>query len=162
MQLTQEEIAERVAILKRFRTLLEQQRNKFQEYLHVLECQQGKIELEDGDALFAHAELEQQIVANISNLQKVIEPMQTMYNAVASGPEVSPMDKKSVRKMQTELSELQQKVLAQNAKNQDLLKIHLEQVKQQLASIRKANPYVGKRSVYAKESSVKSTFAIEA
>lgn len=94
MQLTQEEIAERVAILKRFRTLLEQQRNKFQEYLHVLECQQGKIELEDGDALFAHAELEQQIVANISNLQKVIEPMQSMYNAVASGPEVSPMDKK--------------------------------------------------------------------
>ncbi len=162
MQLTQEEIAERVAILKRFRTLLEQQRNKFKEYLHVLECQQDKIELEDGDALFAHAELEQQIVANISSLQKVIEPMQSMYNAVASGPEVSLIDKKSVQQMQSELSDLQQKVLAQNAKNQDLLKIHLEQVKQQLASIHKANPYVGKRSVYAKESSVKSTFAIEA
>lgn len=162
MQLSQEEIQERVAVLKRFRSLLEQQRNKFREYLHVLECQQDKIELEDGDALFAHAELEQQIVANISNLQKVIEPMQSMYNAVSSGPGVSAVDRSGVQKMQAELFDLQKKVLAQNAKNQDMLKVHLEQVKQQLAAIRRANPYAGKRSVYAKESSVTSTFAIEA
>ena len=36
MELTQAQIDERIAVLKRFRTLLEQQRNKFREYLHVL------------------------------------------------------------------------------------------------------------------------------
>ena len=38
-ELTQAELDERVAILKRFRTLLEKQREKFQEYLKVLEKQ---------------------------------------------------------------------------------------------------------------------------
>lgn len=36
-ELTKQEIDERVAILKRYKSLLEQQRNKFREYLKVLE-----------------------------------------------------------------------------------------------------------------------------
>ena len=59
MELTQEQLDERIAVLKRLRSLLEQQRAKFAEYLNVLEKQQDKIELDDGDALMAHAELEQ-------------------------------------------------------------------------------------------------------
>ena len=38
--LSKEELDERVAILKRFRALLEQQRTKFREYLKVLESQE--------------------------------------------------------------------------------------------------------------------------
>ena len=162
MELTQAQIDERIAVLKRFRTLLEQQRNKFREYLHVLECQQNKIEEEDGDALVAHAELEQQIVSNISNLQKVIEPMQSMYNAVSHGTELGAEDKISVKKMQAELADLQKKVLAQNARNQDLLKEHIESVKKQLAEIHNANPYFGKRSVYSTTAAVTGNFVAEA
>ena len=44
--LTQTEIEERTAILKRFRSLLEQQRAKFKEYLHVLEEQEKTIKTE--------------------------------------------------------------------------------------------------------------------
>ena len=36
-ELTQQELDERVALLRKFRSVLEQQRNKFQEYLTVLE-----------------------------------------------------------------------------------------------------------------------------
>ena len=61
MELTQEELNERVALLKKFRGLLEQQRAKFQEYLTVLEKQQDSISTENTDALLAHTELEQQI-----------------------------------------------------------------------------------------------------
>ena len=43
--------------------------------------------------------------------------------------------------MQAELADLQRKVLAQNALNQDLLKKHIESVKKQLAEIHNANPY---------------------
>ena len=162
MELTQTQIDERIAVLRRFKSLLEQQRNKFREYLHVLECQQDKIELDDGDALVAHAELEQQIVANISSLQKVIEPMQSMYNAVAIGGGVGADEKVSVQKMQSDLSDLQKRVLAQNARNRELLKVHIEQIKQQLAGAAKVNPYRGNRSIYADSGMVTSTFAIEA
>ncbi len=161
MELTQAQIEERVAVLKRFKSLLEQQRNKFREYLHVLECQQNKIELDDGDALIAHAELEQQIVANISNLQKVIEPMQSMYNAVALGPGVSVEQKQGVQKMQSDLADLQKRVLAQNERNRELLKVHIEQIKNQLSKAQVANPYRGQRSIYADTGRVTSTFAIE-
>ncbi|MBR7064567.1 MAG: flagellar biosynthesis protein FlgN, partial [Treponema sp.] len=58
-ELTQQEFEERVAILKRFRTLLEQQRNKFREYLNVLEKHQESILEENTEALVAHTELEQ-------------------------------------------------------------------------------------------------------
>ena len=84
-ELSKEELDERIAILKRFRKLLEQQRNKFQEYLMVLESQEGRIEMEDGDSIAAHAELESQIVKNLASLQKVIVPMQGMYNAIMPG-----------------------------------------------------------------------------
>ena len=162
MELTQAQIDERIAVLKRFRTLLEQQRNKFREYLHVLECQQNKIEEEDGDALVAHAELEQQIVSNISNLQKVIEPMQSMYNAVSHGTELGAEDKISVKKMQAELADLQERVLAQTAHNQSRLKENIESVKKQLAEIHNANPYFGKRSVYSTTAAVTGNFVAEA
>ena len=79
-KISKEELDERVAILKKFRMLLEQQRKKFQEYLKVLESQENKIAEEDSDSLIAHSELEAQIVQGIGSLQKVIVPMQELYN----------------------------------------------------------------------------------
>ena len=56
-KLSQEELNERIQILKKFRQLLEQQRTKFQEYLKVLEAQESKINEENAEALLAHSEL---------------------------------------------------------------------------------------------------------
>ena len=87
-KLSQNEINERVAVLKRFKTLLERQRDKFREYLSVLEKQQTSITEENTDALIAHTELEQQVVSNIAGLQKVIVPMAEMYSSIrSSAPE---------------------------------------------------------------------------
>ena len=52
--LNDSEIAKRVAVLKRFRTLLEQQRLKFREYLTVLEKQEKSISDENTDAVLQH------------------------------------------------------------------------------------------------------------
>ena len=46
-EITQEELNERVALLRRFRSLLEEQRGKFREYLTVLEKQQDSITSEN-------------------------------------------------------------------------------------------------------------------
>ena len=146
-EITQEELNERVALLRRFKSLLEEQRGKFREYLTVLEKQQDSITAENPEKLLAHTELEQQVVKNIANLQKVIVPMTRMYKAAAGNYSVSVSEDADIIKIQNELSDLQEKVLKQNAINRDLLKIHIEQLKSQIAGFK--NPYKNNRSVYA-------------
>ncbi|WP_027727971.1 hypothetical protein [Treponema sp. C6A8] len=155
-ELTQEELNERVAILRRFRTLLEQQRGKFREYLTVLEKQQDSISNENTEALLAHTELEQQVVKNLMNLQKVIVPMRQMYHSAAPSEEQD----KEIYALQDELSSLQERVLAQNKINRDLLRVHLGQIKMQLAGLK--NPYRNLTSVYAQKQPVSQMVEVEA
>ena len=108
------------------------------------------------------AELETQIVANIASLQKVIAPMQDMYNAVAVGPGIPVADGMSVEKMQAELASLQQKVLIQNERNRSLLRAHITQIRGQLAGMNAMNPYRGRTSVYAERGAVSSSVVLEA
>ncbi|MBQ9205656.1 MAG: flagellar biosynthesis protein FlgN [Treponema sp.] len=158
-ELTKEELDERVAILKRFRKLLEQQRNKFQEYLAVLESQEGRIELEDGDSIAAHAQLENQIVENLASLQKVIVPMQGMYNAIMPGVPVA--DNASVEQLQNNLADLQKQVLAQNERNRTLLQTKMTKIKKELVNMNLMNPYRGRSSIYAEKAAVGSMISIE-
>ena len=151
-ELSNQELEERVAILKRLRFLLEQQRSKFKEYLTVLEKQQNSIDKEDSEALIKHSELEQQIVKNISNLQKVIVPMNKMYKTIAKTSNNLENPDAEISKIQNELADLQQKVLTQNKINRDLLRVHLENIKRQIANFN--NPYKNSKSVYAKTENV--------
>ena len=158
MELTQNELNERVAVLKRFRRLLEEQRAKFAQYLKVLELQENGIENEDTDALIAHTELETQIVSNIHSLKKVIMPLESLYNSYRTT--FSPNEAVPVTDIQNELEVLQKKVLAQNEKNRELLKTHMNTLRVQIQNFR--NPYKSARSVYAKNTATAGTrIAIE-
>ena len=159
-ELTKDEIDERIEILKRFRKLLEQQRNKFQEYLMVLESQEGRIEMEDGDSIMAHAELENQIVKNLANLQKVIVPIQGMYKAIMPG--VPARDNASVEQLQLDLANLQKQVLAQNERNRNLLQAQMGKIKNQLGNMNLMNPYRGRSSIYAEKNAVGSVIEFNA
>ncbi len=148
-ELTNQEIEERIAVLKRFRSLLEQQRTKFKEYLKVLEAQESKISEEDAEALLAHSELETQIVRNISSLQKVIVPMQEMYSKIKVSS-YDPRDIMPITKIQNDLEKLQTQVLKQNEKNRMLLKTHMSQLRQQIQDFK--NPYKNLSSIYGRTS----------
>ena len=159
LNLTQEEIDERIAILKRFRKLLEEQRNKFREYLDVLEKQQSAIEKGDTEAMLAHTELEQQIVANIGSLQKVITPMEKLYEtksapvfggADGSGAGSTSDDAKYIPHLKTDLIKLQQEVLMRNRQNCDMLRTNMAEMKSRMAMFK--NPYKNNRSIYANSS----------
>jgi len=156
-EITQEELNERVALLRKFRSLLEQQRSKFQEYLTVLEKQQDSISAEDPEALIAHTELEQQVVKNIANLQKVIVPMSKMVKA--AGTEFEAEDH-SINKIQDDLNDLQNKVLKQNEINRDLLRIHITNIKTQINNFK--NPYRNSASVYAQKQPVATLVEVNA
>ena len=159
-ELSKEELDERIAILKRFRKLLEQQRNKFQEYLMVLESQEGKITEENADSIMAHTELENQIVKNLASLQNVIVPMQGMYNAIVPGVPVA--DNAKVEQLQLDLANLQKQVLAQNERNRRLLQSQMSKIKNQLGNMNLMNPYRGRSSVYAEKTAVGSVIEFNA
>ena len=142
-------------MLKKFRALLLQQRKKFQEYLTVLEKQETSIESENSEKLLAHTELEQQVVSNIMNLQKVIVPMSELYKERGAH-----LEEESVVAIQKDLDDLQQKVLEQNAKNRELLKAHIVQIRSQISSLK--NPYKNNRSIYAEKATVGNLVAVEA
>jgi hypothetical protein len=158
-QLSKEELDERVAILRRFRTLLEQQRTKFREYLNVLELQESKISAEDADALIAHSELEAQIVAGIGSLQKVIVPMQKLYQS-SKAATYNPQDAQPVDELQNDLTKLQEQVLQQNEKNRALLRSHIVEIRKQMVELK--NPYRNHNSIYAEKVKTGSLVEINA
>lgn len=140
-KLNDSEIAERVAILKRFRSLLEQQRLKFREYLTVLEKQEKSISDENTDAVLQHTELEESIIAEIFTIQKVIDPLEYMYTNICKN------EHSDIPHLKTDLDDLQKRVLAQNKRNRELLQTHITGLRQQIASLKR--PYAHKESIYA-------------
>ena len=157
-EITQEELNERVEILKKLRALLEMQRNKFREYLKVLEQQEHSIETENSEALIMHTELEQEVVKGIANLQKVIIPMSELYKSSSSSD--GNISDSAVNELQKDLSNLQNKVLAQNKKNRELLRTHMTQIKTQIEQFK--NPYRNVKSVYAQKVTAGNFVEVEA
>ncbi len=150
--LSQDEINERVLILKRFRELLLEQRKKFQEYLTVLEKQEFSIIEGDSEKLMAHTELEQNILGNIHKLQKVIKPMEDMYRETHT-------DDAEIPVLKADLSGLQEKILVQNEKNRTTLKEQLAVIRTKIQNFQ--NPYRNTRSVYAQSANTASIVSIE-
>lgn len=141
--LSAQEFEERKAILKRLRQLLQEQRAKFEEYLDVLEKQENAIQTENVDAISAQAEIEQQIVHNITCLQKVIHPIETLYKKAYPNGDVQ------IVPLKADLAKLQTKVLAKNEHNRELLKKNIVIIRNQLAKIK--NPYANRKSIFSTE-----------
>lgn len=159
-EISQKEFDTRVAVLRRFRSLLEQQRAKFQEYLLVLEKQQEGIENENTEAIARHTELEQQIVSNITTLQRVIKPMEALYVSHGAFLTDGLEDEQEIPKLKTDLDKLQKQVLAMNEKNRILLSARMSQVRTRMENFR--NPYRTNRSIYANDSQTASIIQIQA
>lgn len=151
--LTDKQVAQRVAILKRFRALLDEQRSKFRAYLTVLEKQETMITEGNVDAIVEHTEMEQGIIAEIYTIQKVIEPLETMYKTVH--PEHQDDE---IPKLKTNLEKLRKDVLIQNEKNREMLKSHMLILRQKVVSLK--NPYANRSSVYASDAHTASLIDI--
>ena len=131
--------------------MLEQQRDKFREYLRVLESQSKMIQEENTQSLLAHTELEQQIASHIISLQKVIKPMELMYQERISKGQGDVAD---IPVLQADLERLQRQVLERNQSNRNLLKLHMSQIKERMSTV--TNPYRHNKSVYAQSAQVAS------
>ncbi|MGI5068085.1 flagellar biosynthesis protein FlgN [Treponema denticola] len=129
--LSRQEIDQRVAVLKRFKALLQEQRKKFSDYLVVLETQERSIHEENIDALVHHTELEQSIIGDIFTIQKVIDPIEEMYRLG-----MPDKDDTEVVRLKSDLNKLQSQVIDQNQKNRELLQSRMANLRQEMISIK--------------------------
>jgi hypothetical protein len=152
-----EELAQRVAILRRFRTLLTQQRDRFRSYLEVLDKQQDIIESGNTDELLSHVELEEKIVADIFSIQKVIDPLEDMYHAVIAGfgPGRAPARETlrsegadEVPSLKAALEDLKNEAVIRSTRNKELLSKRMVELRSEIKTLR-ANPYASRRSAYS-------------
>jgi hypothetical protein len=142
-----EEVMRRVAVLKRFRELLTQQRDRFRNYLEVLDKQRDVIETGSAEELISHVEMEEKIVADIFSIQKVIDPLEDMYRAAY--PEREAAD---VAGLKTALEELKTEAVVRTERNKDLLSKRMTEIRTEIKTLR-GNPYAARPSVYAETES---------
>jgi hypothetical protein len=150
-QISQEEVDQRVAVLRRFRTLLSEQRNRFRTYLAELDKQKDLIESGTAEELIAHVELEEKIVADIFAIHKVIDPLDEMYHAVSSSALSGGAE---VQGLKSALDGLKKEAVVRSSRNKDLLSRRMTEIREEMKALR-ANPYLsgggygGKRSAFA-------------
>jgi hypothetical protein len=132
-----------MAVLKRFRELLIQQRNRFREYLEVLDKQKDVIERGSAEDLITHVEMEERIVADIFSIQKVIDPLEAMYDAAY--PERS--EAADLPDLKAALEGLKTEAVVRSERNKELLSRRMAELRSEIKLLRK-NPYAIRRSLY--------------
>jgi len=143
------ELAQRVAVLKRFKTLLTQQRDRFRSYLDLLEKQQNVIESGSAEDLLTYVEIEEKIVADIFSIQKVIDPLEEMYYAATAGQNQGKASSE-VPSLKASLEKLKSEAVIRSTKNKELLSKRMLELRTEIKSLRN-NPYAasGRRTNFS-------------
>jgi hypothetical protein len=141
-----EELTQRITILKRFRSLLKSQRDRFQSYLEVLDKQKDIIENGDPEDLIAHVELEEKIVADIFSIQKVIDPLEDMYRAAY--PDKGAEARDDVPDLKSALEDLKNEAVIRSSRNKELLSKRMVELRSEIKALRN-NPYAARRSTFS-------------
>ncbi|MDR2028176.1 MAG: flagellar protein FlgN [Treponema sp.] len=138
-----EEITQRVAVLKRFRELLLEQRSRFRQYVEVLDKQKDVIEQGSAEELISHVELEERILGDIFSIQKVIDPLEYMYQAAYPHE-----DAREVPELRSVVEELKTEAAVRLERNKKLLSVRMIQIRSEIKSLR-GNPFARRSSIYA-------------
>lgn len=155
-ELSQKEIDEREATLRRLVALLSRQREKFREYLAVLDKQSESIDDDDCESILARAQTADSIARDIEGLEKTIEPLRSLR--ALQRP--SDADDSPAAIEEGALERLRKKAMARNKSNRARLEIRMAQMKEELRSFQ--NPYKSARSVYARKESVGNLVEVNA
>ncbi len=127
---TDKEIEQRVTILRRLRETLVTQREKFSNYLALLEKEGENIRNGTLDKLESQVEVEQSIIGEIFTLQKVIRPLDELYR------KAYPLKEKSILNLESSLENIKKQVLVKNEKNRLLLKEKMALLRQEIKDLR--------------------------
>jgi uncharacterized small protein (DUF1192 family) len=138
------ELGQRVAVLKRFKELLKAQRDRFNSYLKALDKQKDVIQSGTTDDLLRHVELEEKIVADIFSSQKVIDPLEEMYQSVrvktpAKGrpkPGEKETGEEEVISLKEALDGLKAEAVVRSERNRELLAKRMAELRSEINSLK--------------------------
>jgi hypothetical protein len=136
----EEGLGQRIAVLRRYRRMLELQRDRLQEYLALIDTREQAVRAGDVDSLERYAQAEQGVVKGIMAVQRCIEPLAELYRQAA--PEGSP----DIDELHGRLEALRGRILERNAESVGLLKDQMDRLKAEIGSLRVP---AARRSVYA-------------
>jgi chromosome segregation ATPase len=146
--LTREEVDRRVALLKRLKATLAEQRSKFQTYLKVLDAEKASIEKDAVDTLRAQVELEEELVVDIHAIQKVIDPLEAVLHQSYHGASDD-----EVTDLRSSLETLKVQVQEKSRENRGLLSRSMAALEGEVVrlrpQVRGRNPYAGARAASA-------------
>jgi hypothetical protein len=113
-------------LAKRIRNNLVSQKNKLEEYLKVLENEKDDINSNNADKLIEHINLEKNIIDDLNDFKKILEPLEKMYDD-------SPYKKdENLFKLKSSLEKLTNEVKLQSHDNKLKLDVVLDKVKADL------------------------------
>jgi uncharacterized protein YicC (UPF0701 family) len=151
MAVSSEKLNQRIATLKRFREMLQAQRDRFREYLTVLDKEQDIIAKGNTEALLAYVDLEEHIVKDIFNIQKAIDPLERLYRDLAASDVTTDADageEAELGGLKAAVERLRKEAAANGARNRGLLSRRMAEIRSEIKSFR-GNPYAARRSIYA-------------
>ncbi|MBA7536167.1 hypothetical protein ES705_28430 [subsurface metagenome] len=125
-------IDERVMLLKKLRETLLRQRDKFRNYLNLLEKEEAAIIDDDMEKLEQHIQLEQSIIQEIYSIQRVINPLEDMYRVAF------PEKEATIPELKISLEKLKGMITGRNLKNRNLLKERMENLRLQIKNLPRA------------------------
>jgi len=146
------ELSQRVAVLRRFKELLKAQRDRFHTYLTALDKQKDVIQNGTTDDLLRHVELEEKIVADIFSIQKVIDPLEEMYQAVRAekpakgspGSAGKKTGEEEVISLKEALDGLKAEAVVRSERNRELLAKRMAELRSEINSL-KGNSYARRK-----------------
>jgi hypothetical protein len=129
--LTQSEIDERAAILRRFREALLRQRERFSEYLQMLEQQSADgSEWTNPEQIEIHVKMEEAIVHEIASFGQVVAPLQLMYQ------ELDPEGAAELPRLEASLERTREEVLRRTERSRELLKQQITTLRSEISELR--------------------------
>jgi len=155
-QISSSELGQRVAVLRRFKELLKAQRDRFNAYLNALDKQKDVIESGTADDLLHHVELEEKIVEDIFSIQKVIDPLEKMYQSIKLKPAKSASanaiafanenaGEEEVTSLKAALEGLKSEAVVRSERNRDLLSKRMAELRAEIQLLRNSNAYARRK-----------------
>ncbi|MDR0597458.1 MAG: flagellar biosynthesis protein FlgN [Treponema sp.] len=147
-----EELSQRIAALRRFREMLLAQRDRFREYLAVLDKEPEVIARGDTGALLSYVELEEHIVRDIFNIQRVIDPLEGLCHDLAAfgggTKDARTGEEAELGSLKAAVERLKEEAVANAARNRGLLSGRMAEIRAEIKGLR-GNPHAARQSIYA-------------
>jgi hypothetical protein len=138
-------LKERIALLKRYKALLTEQRKRFHSYIEILDRQKNVIENGKVEEIEGYVELDETITAGIISLQKSIEPMRAMFETAVT-------EDSEIPEISAALENLKNAAAARMDANRNLLQKRMTAVHGELKNLRNG-PFSKRKSIYAETQS---------